>query len=166
LLAIGGFKALPIVIDQYSVAAKPLEISVVGTALSTGTGFIWRAGEQAFLITNWHNVTGINPRTGAHLSPYAGEPDTVTVQLDLAGSSPGTRGPVLIPLRDANGGPLWLEHPMACGVDVVALPLPEMPGAVLHPINEMPNSPMQVSIGSDAFILGYPFGINVSTLPI
>jgi hypothetical protein len=55
---------------------------------------------------------------------------------------------------------------MACGVDVVALPLPEMPGAVLHPINEMPNSPMQVSIGSDAFILGYPFGINVSTLPI
>ncbi len=166
LLAIRGSKALPIIIDQYSLAAKPLEMSFRGTPLSTGTGFIWRVGEQAFLITNWHVVTGINPRTGVHLSPNAGEPDTVTAQLDLVGSWPGTRGPVSLPLRNANGRPLWHEHPMARGVDVVALPLPAMPGAVLHPINEMPDDPMQVSIGIDAFILGYPFGINVSTLPI
>lgn len=136
------------------------------TLLSTGTGFIWRAGGNAFLITNWHNVTGIDPGTGKHLSRYAGEPDTVTTQLDLAGSPPGTRGPVSLLLRDANSSPLWLEHPMARGVDVVALPLPEMPGAVLYPINEMSDAPMHVSIGIDAFILGYPFGIDVSTLPI
>jgi hypothetical protein len=157
---------LPIIIDEYSVAAKPLEMSFRGTSLSTGTGFIWRAGEQEFLVTNWHNVTGVNPRTGEHLSPTAGEPETVTAQLDLAASPPGTRGPVSLPLRDVNGAPLWLEHAMARGVDVVALPLPAMPGAVLYPINEMANNPMQVCIGIDAFILGYPFGISASTLPI
>ncbi len=157
---------MPIIIDQYSLVAKPLEMSFERTALSIGTGFIWRGGEHEFLITNWHNVTGINPRTGAHLTPHAGEPDTVTAQLDLAGSPPGTRGPISLPLRDVDGAPLWLEHPMARGVDVVALPLPAMPGAVLHPINEMPNHPMQICIGMDAFILGYPFGIHVSTLPI
>jgi Trypsin-like peptidase domain len=157
---------LPIIIDQYSIAAKPLEMSFQGRPLSTGTGFIWRAGEQEFLITNWHNVTGINPRTGVHLSPNASEPDTVTAQFDLAGSPPGTRGPVSLPLRDTNDAPLWLEHPMARGVDVVALPLPAMPGAVLHPVNEMPSARIQISVGIDAFILGYPFGIHVSTLPI
>ncbi|HVB82922.1 MAG TPA: tyrosine-type recombinase/integrase [Candidatus Binataceae bacterium] len=160
------FKALPIVIDQYSVAAKPLETSFQGTPLAIGTGFIWRSGDQAFLITNWHVVTGVNPTTGAHLSPSAGEPDTVTAQLDLVGSPPGTRGPISLPLRGADSAPLWLEHPMARGVDVVALPLPVMPGAILYPINEMASAPIGISIGMEAFILGYPFGIHVSTLPI
>jgi hypothetical protein len=156
----------PIIIDQYSVAAKPLEMRFQGTLLATGTGFIWRAGEQKFLITNWHNVTGINPRTGSHLSSNAGEPDTVIAHLDLAGSPPGNRGPFSLSLRDSNGAPLWLEHPMARRVDVVALPLPALPGAVLHPINEMPSNPMQVWIGMNAFILGYPFGIHDSALPV
>ena len=157
---------MPIIIDPYSLAAKPLEMSFGGTSLSTGTGFIWRTQGGAFLVTNWHNLTGINPRTGAHLSPTLGEPDTVTAQLDLGGSPPGTRGQVPLPLRDRSGAPLWLEHPMASGVDVVALPLPELPGAVLYPINEMPDADMLSVIGMDAFILGYPFGIAVSTLPI
>lgn len=46
------------------------------------------------------------------------------------------------------------------------MPLPKLAGAVLHPINEMPNYSGTVPIGIEAFILGYPFGIGVSTLPI
>ncbi|HET6379206.1 MAG TPA: trypsin-like peptidase domain-containing protein [Methylocella sp.] len=142
------------------------------TPLSTGTGFIWRAKGEVFLITNWHNVTGINPRTGEHPSPYAGEPDRVLVLFDLAGSPLGTRGLFSFPLHDENGVPLWLEHPeMARNVDVAALPLPLNRDAELYPINEMQKSPMLefpmlVSVGVDAFILGYPFNIKVSTLPI
>ena len=48
------------------------------------------------------------------------------IQLDLAGSSPGTRRAVKLPLLNADGVPLWLEHPLMPAVDVVALPLPEM----------------------------------------
>lgn len=52
------------------------------------------------------------------------------------------------------------------GIDVVALPLPEMPDVALYPINEMDDAPKLVAIGIDAFILGYPFGIAASTFPI
>jgi hypothetical protein len=153
-------------IDEYSLAAKPLEMRFRGTPLAQGTGFIWRVNGRAFLVTCWHNVTGKNPTTGKHLSCHAGEPDEVMIQLDLAGSSPGTRRAVKLPLLNADGVPLWLEHPLMPAVDVVALPLPEMPGTVLNPINEMPSNPASPPIGYDAFILGYPFGIGVSTLPI
>jgi hypothetical protein len=112
-------------IDQYSLAAKPLKMYFRATLLSNATGFIWQTGEESFLITNWHNVTGINPQTGEHLSPKAGEPDSVKILLDQAGSPLGTRGLFSFPLRDANDVPLWLEHPtMARQVDVVALLLP------------------------------------------
>ncbi len=153
-------------IDEYFLAAKPLEMTFRGRSLAKGTGFVWRVDGRAFLITNWHNVTGRNPDTGLHLSKHAGEPDEVTVQFDLVGSPPGQRAPVVLPLRNADGDPLWRQHSMSPGVDVVALPLPGLPGAALYPINEMPNNPGTVPIGIEAFILGYPFGISVSTLPI
>jgi len=159
-------KLLQIVTDQYSFAAKPLELSFQGKSLSSGTGFIWRAEGKAFLITNWHIVTGIDPRTGRHLANHGGEPDTVSVQFDPVGAPFGMGRPIPLPLRDAEGVPLWLEHSAVRGIDVVALPLPEMPDVALYPINEMDDDPMLVAIGTDAFILGYPFGNAASTFPI
>jgi hypothetical protein len=157
---------MPITIDEYSLAPKPIEMRFRKKTVSRGTAFIWRLEARAFLVTNWHNVTGINPRTGKHLSPTCVEPDSIVAQVDLVGSTPGTRGPVELPLRNMDGAPLWLEHPMGRRLDVVALPLPNLPSAVLYPINDMQWAPMHVSVGIDAFILGYPFGISVSTLPI
>src|ERR1700692_2955087 len=34
---------------------------------------------QLFFITNWHNLTGINPQTGERLSKNASEPDGVVM---------------------------------------------------------------------------------------
>jgi hypothetical protein len=68
-------------IDEYSLTAVPLEMTFRETHLSTGTGFIWENESQLFLVTNWHNVTGINPRTGEHLSKNAGEPDGIVMLL-------------------------------------------------------------------------------------
>jgi hypothetical protein len=65
-----------------------------------------------------------------------------------------------VALRGQGGEPLWLEHPLARGVDVVALPLAQMPGAVLYSINEFPQADMMVAVGMEAFILGYPLGIG------
>ena len=59
-----------------------------------------------------------------------------------------------------------MEHPKLSGIDVVALPLEHIQDAELYPINEMGEVPMKVSIGIDAFILGFPFGVNVSAFPI
>src|SRR5882762_5082924 len=35
-----------------------------GAIISSATGFIYRRGDQHFLITNWHVVTGTNAQTG------------------------------------------------------------------------------------------------------
>jgi hypothetical protein len=153
-------------IDAFSLAAIPITMSFGNTELAKGTGFTWSYGEKLFLITNWHNVTGINPRTGKHLSCHAGEPDRVRLQVGLVGSALGTRGPVEVPLRGERNEPLWLEHPMARGVDVVALPLPPMPGGLLYSINLLPQERMLVAVGMDAFILGYPLGIGAGVFPI
>src|SRR5271166_2903969 len=152
-------------IDQYSLSAIPLEMWFRESRLASGTGFVWSFNQRAFLITNWHIVTGIHPTTGQHLSRTGAEPDAIVAQFDLAGT-PGKRGPFRLPLHSASSEPLWLEHPSGRSVDVVALPLPEMPDYTLHPINEMPWEPMRLSVGLDAFILGYPFGMSVSELPI
>ena len=153
-------------IDAYSRTAIPLEMRFRDTRLALGTGFFWRAQERAFLITNWHNVTGKNPNTGEHLSKHAGEPDRVVLQVDQLDLRHGTRAEVVLPLRSETNEPLWLEHSMARCVDIVALPLPSMPDAALSPINEMPSVPGTVSVGDETFILGYPFGIGPSMLPI
>jgi len=152
-------------IELYSVAAKPIEMQFQGQSLSSGTAFIWQVNQQAYLITNWHNITGINPQTKQHLSPMVAEPDSIVVYLDKAGKL-GERFPTTLDLRDGNGNPLWLEHPKGHIVDVVALPLAIIPEVDFHPINALTQFPMRVSVGLDAFILGYPFGIGVSTLPI
>jgi hypothetical protein len=58
-------------IDAFSLAPIPLSMRFEKTELAKGTGFTWNCGGNLFLITNWHNVTGINPRTGKHLSCHA-----------------------------------------------------------------------------------------------
>ena len=54
-------------IDEYTRAAIPLQMRFDDTELSNATGFIWRRNGRSYLITNWHNLTGINPKTGAHI---------------------------------------------------------------------------------------------------
>lgn len=153
-------------IDEYSLTAVPLEMTFRETHLSTGTGFIWENESQLFLVTNWHNVTGINPRTGEHLSKNAGEPDGIVMLLHAEDYRLEKSVQARIPLRGQEGEPLWLEHPLAREVDVIALPLPLIRGAILCPINQMPKTDMLIAVGIEAFILGYPFGIGVSTLPV
>ena len=92
-------------IDAFSLAPIPITVRFKNQALAKGTGFIWSSGEKFFVITNWHNVTGINPRTGKHLSTHGGEPDRVGLQVGLVGSGLGTRGPIDVSLRGQDGEP-------------------------------------------------------------
>jgi hypothetical protein len=70
-------------------------------------------------------------------------------------------------LRDADGKPLWLEHPiLGQRADVIALPLGPMPGADFYPINKMVAMRLRVGAGVDVVVLGYPFGISMSSFPI
>ncbi len=130
--------------------------------LGEATSFIWATEQALYLVTNWHVVTAINPWTGERSNDGA-HPDRLIIDLDLVD---GSRGPVSVPLYDAEGHPLWLRHPMKLGIDVIALPLPDVPGALAHPINAMATTPIAVNVGMDAFIIGFPFGIRTGQFPI
>src|SRR5438045_3869363 len=95
----------PIVtIDRYSMAALPITMYFGETKLSTGTAFFWERDAVCFLVSNWHNFSGRNPQTGAHLSPTAAEPDRLSVALNLAGEI-GPKQIAPLPLRGDAGRP-------------------------------------------------------------
>jgi len=71
-------------------------------------------------------------------------------------------------LFDQAGNPVWLIHTVhGRSVDVVAIPLPAPPDHLhFRPINVMSSDPLQVSVGMDVFILGYPFGYQAPGYPV
>lgn len=154
-------------IDRYSSSSSILEMLFQQRAISNGTAFFWIASDgRVFLVTNWHNVTGINPVTGEHLSPTGVEPDHVLFTAFPNGNL-NARAKVGRGLYGTDGRPAWLEHPsLGRRVDVVCLELPESLRGWVFPINALENSPLRPSIAGDIFILGYPRGIGPNQLPI
>lgn len=154
-------------IDQYSVSTLPIQMLFGQTELSLGTAFVWENAKRYFLVTNWHNVSGKDPRTQKHLSPTRAEPDRLRVWWNSKGVL-GSKFATEVRVRDADGSPLWWVHPVYRErVDVICLPITAPATADMHPINQMPSAPrMQARVGQDVFILGYPFGIGPGGLPI
>src|SRR5258708_2610550 len=155
-----------LVIDQYSLAAIPIEMFFNDTFFSSGTGFIWKAIDQFCLITNWHNASGRDPNSDKHLSATAAEPNRIRVWFN-AKSAIGNKVAKFINIRDAGGKPVWLVHPdHGNKIDVVAIPIPDSADVEMYPINAMDNTNLQLSVGMDVFVLGYPFGIGAPGFPV
>lgn len=157
---------MPPRLDPYSPAAIAVDQFFNETSLGSATSFVWRRRERLYLITNWHVVTRRHNETAAHLREDAAEPS------HLIGFFRAQRNSLevqqrKIALRDRDGAPLWLHH-AAFGrlVDVVAVPLDGEYAAFVSPINELPVEPLSVRIGMDVFVLGFPFGSKIPSLPV
>lgn len=134
--------------------------------MALATAFVWESAGQFLLITNWHNVSGIDPFSGAHISKTAAEPDRIRVLWGRKGRL-GDRVLTEEFLRDPDGVPLWWVHPQhGKQIDVIALPINPHPDAEMYPINGMPSAPLFLAVGADVFVLGYPFGINPGGFPV
>jgi hypothetical protein len=155
-------------VDPFSLTTVPLDVSANGNALGSATGFIWKEGEQHYLITNWHVVTGRNARTNALEAKV--QPDMLSLLFNTRIMHFGKQQ-YDIKIRDQNNSPLWYTHPVRQrGSDVVAVPLP-MPGndpiINMYPINTLKSeADLAVRIGMDVFILGYPFGSPPPGFPV
>ena len=153
-------------IDSFSLCTVPLELLANGTSMGSATGFVWKLGEQNYLITNWHVVTGRNAQTGKLELPA--RPDAFKA---LFNSRVGEFGKTEcdIKIRDEDGKPRWLVHPNGGRIDVAVLPLP-LPGVSasinLCPINAYTSKPLRIRIGMEVFILGYPFGSGPPAYPV
>jgi S1-C subfamily serine protease len=155
-------------IDPFSLTTVPIEPCANGRTMGVATGFIWRTGEQHYLITNWHVVTGRNAQTGLLEAPV--QPDTLRVLFNLSVMNFGKQQ-YDIAIRDPDGKPLWFTHPARQrGSDVVAVPLlmrADDPIISMYPINTLKSeADLAVRIGMDVFILGYPFGASPPGFPV
>jgi hypothetical protein len=154
----------------YSLCTIPLDLCANGNPLGrTATGFVWRRHHKNYLVTNWHVVTGRNAESGEALPGIAARPDTLMAHFNTRLMNYGKLSRALR-LRDDDHRPLWFVHPVHRRKrDVVALPLDireDDSGIGLYPINSRDHEELQVGIGMDVFILGYPFGFELPGFPV
>jgi len=156
-------------VDRLSFCAIPLTFErradegVVGAA--SATGFLWRNNDDWYLITNWHNVTGLNPLTLKHLGSFTPTHVTLGLKYEVmktdTGQQIGTKN-FTMPLY-GESGPFWLEHPSKNAVDCVAvgMAIPNVSDLVTKPLNEIEFDHIyRPAVGDECFILGYPKGLK------
>lgn len=148
-------------IRRPSVASLLLIQRANGQDLGSATGFVVERTGTPYLITNWHVVSGRDPRTGANLHPSGAWPDQLVVAQNVAGKLGNWE---LKPedLNDADGNSRWLEHPVhGRKVDVVALPLENTTGVDLHSYDPWAEG-LDVALGVSRglSIIGFPFGLT------
>lgn len=143
--------------------------------ISTGSGFFWRAASKAFMVTNWHVLSGRNVFSGELLSSTGYIPK----EIQIFGVSIQRTGRDVQMVRTAKNLTLSDEFLEAVAQapsrgfphDVVAIELPsellfgkgEVEESAVRGgryascfINEVATSDITISVGDDCFILGYP----------
>jgi trypsin-like peptidase len=133
------------------------------------SGFLWEFQGDIYLITNWHNVCVWDPLLDKSLSEYGFTPNCIELTIELRQDVGDGRikrdfRDAVVDLFDSNNQPQWLEHPThGRRVDVIALKIAKLGTAVLNnpPLNSYKDFvDFDVTVGDDAFILGYPLGLD------
>lgn len=151
-----------------SLMSLRLDMTANGTSLGMGTGFAFSWDDRPWLITNRHNLTGRRQDTGEPIHRSAATPDTVFVHHNTIPESRASTWtfewePCAEPVVDAEGAPLWLEHPVhGSEVDVVALPIRNVPSdamIVTYTTHDF-SKPLGVGVSQDLSIIGFPYGLE------
>jgi hypothetical protein len=160
--------------DRLSLAAVYIRLLFGDTFLANGSAFLWRHEGQAYLVSNWHNLTGRNPRDKTPMSDTAGIPDRIECYLykDRVSNGKKIEGVIseafTFPLFDADGNTRVIEHPLGSFVDIAALPVSLHEYVIPFFLNEQEfDDRISIYPGQDVFIIGYPLGvITGKPLPI
>jgi hypothetical protein len=155
--------------DDASTITTKLLLYRRGTLLGPATGFFKEWGGRFFLVTNWHVVSGRHHETREVLHTQAALPDRLTFTVAEKGRI-GERW--LSPIKrllyedadstDSPERPTWFEHPEYRNqVDVVAVPIPIPLNGDVRTISAIDTAPgMDLAVGDEVFVLGYPKGID------
>lgn len=153
--------------DWYSMAAVPIEMYFGEQHLSTGTACFWQTDDRLYLVTAWHNLSGRHFKTKKHLSKTLAEPDRIKVWWNLDVQPIGQKRTSFVPILDNESRPLWLVEPeRGSDIDVALIPVQPPTNSEPYPINKLPTDYVNLSVGRDVFILGFPLGVEGVGLPI
>ena len=152
-------------ISQFSMSVAKIEMFFQCTAGATGTAFFYKSKDEIFLVTNWHNVTGLNPSTFEPLHSQSLLPNKLRINYKQWADDAKRLVKshfIDIPLY-RNKEPVWLEHSEGSNVDVVAIPISisELPNFANTCINTVTPQDLELEahVGMDCFILGFPQGL-------
>lgn len=135
-----------------------------------GTGFFYQRGGTSYLITNWHNVAGLNPFTYENMHARNFVPKFARIYVPLVHDGNiyygMPRSPIDLTLYENFDEPLWLEHESFADVrvDIVAMKLPVSLPKEMH-VNGHDSHDLVNFVGDDVFIVGYPFKNYVGSMP-
>lgn len=139
-----------------SIKSLLIEMHLKGELLATGTSFVVHSKVGPLLITNRHNVSGVNEQ-GELLSKSGKIPN----ELKVYHNKKGKLGDWIYkwePLYH-EGNPLWIEHPVLGNkVDFVALKLTQLDDIDIYPYSlEQPENPLNFAPSDGLSIIGFPF---------
>ncbi|MEP6342322.1 MAG: hypothetical protein ABJ275_03330 [Maricaulaceae bacterium] len=134
------------------------------TGKSVMSGFIWRNDGADFLITNWHNVTGLHPDSEEPIGSFTPTHFCCEYKAVKNDDQSIASGTVDLSLYNNEENPKWIEHPQGRLIDVVAIPFydDDLPDNYdLLALNEQDfQKDWNPRIGSEGFIVGYPEGFS------
>ncbi|RBH52411.1 MULTISPECIES: hypothetical protein [Pseudomonas] len=90
--------------------------------LSVGTGVLYLRDEKYFIVTAWHNVTGLHTETLGYLSKNAAVPDNVVVSLAVKRGAYVSRWRVVLPIYTESSASFYIHPVNWPRIDVVAIP--------------------------------------------
>jgi hypothetical protein len=147
-------------IHDLSVRSLCCEIRSNGKKIGSATSFIAKRNNTHFLVTNRHVVTGLHADKGTPLSGNGAVPDEILVWHNAKERLAMWRD-IIYPLKDKDGKPTWLEYPKRdAQIDVVVLPISIRDNITFYPydLNGADELDIDVRIGSELFVIGFPFG--------
>lgn len=161
-----------IIVSNLSLSTAMVVAFCDDVEISRSTGFIWSDGEQNWLITNWHSVTGVNPFSGKSLSKTGARPSRL--QMLLTTTQFGVKYAIDLPIYDGHGNALWRVHPTAGEqVDIAAIPFDEeyrtsegAPRSLARPFNAFESKRHEQFVGDELMIVGFPRNLHIHGLPL
>lgn len=171
-------------IEIFTLASLYSEALIVGTdgtekSLGACTSFLYERNGEKFLVTNWHVVSGRNNQTLVVIDKEALQPSILRIQLPLIYPLGVHWQQIDIPLY-SNEKPVWLEHKILrhkCDIAVIpAQVLTDLIRPLEHFEGQTPDlayanyqkksDELITRVGSELFVVGYPFGLAAGFFPI
>jgi len=164
-------------IDPFSACTIPIFPKFDNEKLSTATGFFWRHEGRVLLITNWHVLSGREPKTGQPKSKDGALPNFIEFHFRIK-ENLNLVAFVNFSLHDSDGKNVWMQcAKYGQKLDIAFLDLTETINEIskTHNVNSMPTCvndlyeglDMKLYLGSDVFITGFPLGlIKTDVFPI
>ena len=163
--------------NRYVACPFQIQMCDLQGGIGLGTAFFYECEGETFFITNWHNVVGKDPLTGAQLDPER-SPLYIQAKWPVVDESTShVEGAKVMHFEaqkieiEADTGPLWFEHPeLGSACDVVAIPFQkptDWPKSVHNAANKIDETPIPIEPGLKVIVIGFPEGMSTGPgLPV